>query len=283
MPLARHILQSTKYNAVTNSRVSSDRFGSGNYLDFLHGSRLVWAVRLWPWSDTFMSTERDNLLLSNLSAGLVGTGDPVNGADFTNIKRVVRPDGTIVKPDVPLLLLDRSIVEEAKGGSAGLIATTYSQHAGGRFTYVYAFHGSSASFTPSELGYTGEVYVYDVINDSGKVVGATQAYTATLLTSGYYLVAPVGASGIAFLGDKGKFVALGKKRVATFTDDGTITASLQFAAGEGAVTLQGYAPKSPTVTATVGSVGAVTFNATSQRFSVAVSPSGNAAAIKIAP
>jgi hypothetical protein len=85
------------------------------------------------------------------------------------------------------------------------------------------------------------------------------------------------------LGDKGKFVALGKERVATFSDDGTISAALQFAAGEGAVTLQGYAPKSPTIIATVGSVGAVTFNATAQRFSVVVTPTGNAAAIKISP
>ena len=53
MPLARHIMQSTKYNSVTNSRVSPDGFASGNYMDFFHGSGLAWSVRLWPSNNSF--------------------------------------------------------------------------------------------------------------------------------------------------------------------------------------------------------------------------------------
>jgi hypothetical protein len=283
MPLARHILQSTKYNSVTNSRVSSDRFESGRYMDFFLGSRLAWAVRLWPWTDTFFSRERDNLLLSTLSAGLVGTGDALSGTNapnFPNIKKVIRPDGVIVKPDIPILLTDRSIVDDAKGSSATFLAATYTQHTGGKFTYLYAFNGSSVSMAPSELGYTGKVYVYDVINDSGKAMAATDANS---WAKGYTLVAPIGTSGIAFLGDKGKFVPVGKKRISTFTDDGTITAKIEFATGEGAVTIQGYAAASPTVTATAGTVGAVTFNATTQRFSVPVTAAGTSATISIKP
>jgi hypothetical protein len=281
MPLARHIMQSTKYNSVTNSRVSSDRFASGNYMDFLHGSRFAWSVRLWPWTDVFMSTERENLVLSTLSAGLVGTGDAINGASVTNIKRVIRPDGVIVKPDVPVMLLDRSVVEDAKGGSATLVATTYTQQASARFTYVYAFRGGAAtSVAPSELGYAGKVYVYDVYNDSGKAVDAAQAYA---WGNGYYMIAPVGASGIALLGDRGKFVAMGKKRISAFADDGTITATVQYATGEGPVTLQGYAAAAPTVTATVGTVGSVSYSASTQRFSVLVTASGASATVRISP
>jgi hypothetical protein len=176
-------------------------------------------------------------LISNLSAGVVGTADAIDGADFAKIKRVIRPDGVIVKPDTPLLLLDRSVVEDARGGAAALIATTHTQHGGARFTYVYAFDGGDASFAPGELSYAGKVYVYDVINDSGKVLEASQPFSGG---NGYYLVAPIGTSGIAFLGDKGKFVPLGKKRFAAFADDGVITATVQYASGEGAVTLQGY-------------------------------------------
>jgi hypothetical protein len=280
MPLARHILQSTKYNGVTNSRVSSDRFGAGMYRDFLHGSQLAWAVRLWPWTDVFMSSERDNLLLSNLSAGPVGTGDAINAANFTNIKQVIRTDGVIVKPDVPIVLIDRSIVADAMGGSPALIATTHTQHDAGRFTYVYAFGGGSASFTPSELSYTGNAYVYDVINDTGKLLPATQTFTGN---NGYYMVAPLGTSGIAFLGDRGKFVPLGKKRISAVTDNGTITATVQYASGEGAVTIQGYATAAPTVTATSGTVGAVTYSTPTQRFTVPVTASGTSATISIKP
>jgi hypothetical protein len=279
MPLARHIMQSTKYNSVTNSRVSPDRFASGTYMDFFQGSRMAWSVRLWPWTDVFMSTERDNLLVSNLSAGPVGTGDAINGANFSNIKRVIRPDGVIVKPDIPVLLLDRSVVDDAKDSSAGLVATTYTQHAGGRFTYVFVFSGTG-SFTPSELGYVGKAYVYDIYNDSGKVVDANQA---TSTSGGYFMVAPIGASGIAFLGDKGKFVPLGRKRISTFTDDGTITTTVQYASGEGVVTLQGYAPAAPTATATSGTVGAVNYSASTRRFTVPVTASGTFSTISIKP
>jgi hypothetical protein len=287
MPFGRHIMQSTKYNAVTNSRVSSDGFDSSKYKAFFYGSRLVWAARLWPWTDVYMSTERDNLLLSVLTAGLVGPGDPVNGANFANIKRAVRPDGVIVKPDIPILLLDRSIVSDSKGGSEvpPLVGTTYTQHGGARFSYVFMFGGSgtvgaNASFTPGELGHTGKVYVYDVINDSGKAVEASQAYSGA---NGFYMVAPVGSTGIAFLGDKGKFVPVGKKRISAFADDGTITATVQFASGEGPVTIQGYAAAAPTVTASSGTVGAVNYTASTQRFTVQVTAAGTSATIAIKP
>lgn len=106
-----------------------------------------------------------------------------------------------------------------KGGSAALVATTYSQHTGGRFTYLYAFSGGTTSLAPGELGYTGKVYVYDVINDSGKAMDATQANT---WGNAYSLIAPVGPSGVAFLGDKGKFVPLGKKRISAFAGGGDV-------------------------------------------------------------
>jgi hypothetical protein len=122
--------------------------------------------------------------------------------------------------------------------------------------------------------------VYDVYADSGKVLDATQAYATS---GGYAMVAPVGASGIAFLGDKGKFVPLGKKRIPAFADDGAITATVEYASGEGAVTLQGYAPAAPTVTATSGTVGAVSYNSSTQRFTVPVTASGTSATVRIAP
>src|ERR1044071_450230 len=258
MPWARHILQSSKYQNVTNSRVSDDRFDRNRWRTFFYGSRLVYSVGDWPWSDVYKSTEHDNLLLSLLTAGPFGSADALNAADFPAIKRAIRPDGVIIKPDAPILLLDRSIVDEARGSSGTAIATTYTQHPGGRFTYVFAFTdtaNSMASFTPAELGYSGSVYTYDVNNDSGRVATSAQAISATLATTtstAYYLVAPIGPSGLALLGERGKLAAVGKKRIATLSDDGAITANIQFGAGEGPIMLQGYAPAPPTVTATSG-------------------------------
>ncbi|MEO8215126.1 MAG: hypothetical protein ABI560_18145, partial [Myxococcales bacterium] len=298
MGVGRHIMQSTKYANVTNARVSADRFDSTRWRQYFYGARLAWSTRLWPWTDVFKTGERDNLLLSNLSAGVMGAGDAINAASFTNIKKTIRPDAVIVKPDVPILLLDRSVVDHVAGRTTiASIATTYTQHQGGRFTYVFGFtdvSNATASFIPNELGYTGQVYVYDVINDSGKVLAATQATSMTLAKSSvassttpyrsaYNVVAPIGPSGIAFLGDRDKFVPLGRKRVSSLIDDGTVLVTLQYAAGEGAVTVQGYAPTAPTVTAVSGTVGSVAYNATTHRFTVAVTASGTSATIQIRP
>jgi hypothetical protein len=286
MPLPKHYLQSTKYGNLVTTRVSNDRFNRNRWRVFFYGNRLAAAVGSWPWSDVFKSSERDNLLLSTLSAGMMGVGDAIGSADVASIKRAVRADGVLIKPDVPIVLLDRSIVGEAKGAPDPTIATTYSQHPGGRATYVFGFTDSgtvSMSFTPAELGYTTSVFAYNVNGAAGRVLTPVQANTDSITDTAYYVVAPIGPSGIAFLGEKGKIAPLGKKRIATFSDDGTVAVSVSFGAGEGAITLQGYAPKAPTATAVAGTVGAVTYSATTKLFTVAVTPAGTSASVRLTP
>jgi len=289
MERAKHIMQSTKYPNLTNSRVSDDRFDRKWWRTFFYGTRLAWSVRVWPWTDNWRSTEHDNLLISNLSAGIFGGSDQIDAADIPALKRALRADGTIIKPDVPLMLMDRSIIDEAKGSPGATFATTYTQHEGGRFTYVFAFSdtaGATASFTPDELGYSGSVYVYDVNAGTGKVTSSSQASTKTLAattTTAYYIVAPVGPSGIAFLGEKNKIAALGKKRISSFTDDGTISVGVAFGEGEGPVTLQGYATAAPTVTAFTGKAGTIAYDTTTKLFTVQITAAGTAATVAIAP
>ena len=107
----------------------------------------------------------------------------------------------------------RTIVAEAQGKTNPSMATTYSDHTGGRTTYVFGFTSSSASlsFTPAELGYSGSVYVYDVNKQSGRLLTAMQANADTISDTAYYVVAPVGQSGIAFLGEQGKIAPLGSQ------------------------------------------------------------------------
>jgi hypothetical protein len=281
MPLPKHYLQSTKYPNVVTSRVSNDRFNRNRWKSFLYGSRLASAVGEWPWSDVFKSTERDNLLLSTLSAGMVGLGDAINAANKANILRAVRADGVIVKPDVPIVAVDQSVVNDARAVAAPTIATTFSSHPGGRTTYLFAFTdvGSiAATFRPSDLGYSGDVFVYDVNKATGRIAPVGALYSDTITDTAYYIVAPVGPSGIALLGDIGKFASIGRQRISTWSDDGTLTATIAFAAGE-TVTLQGYAPTAPTATASTGTVGPVTFDAAAKRFTVLVSPAGTTATI----
>jgi len=59
---------------------------------------------------------------------------------------------------------------------------------------------------------------------------------------------------MAFLGDAGKFVSCGKKRIEQLSDDGTLRVSVRFAAGEPHVDLQVYSARQPVAIADSGVV-----------------------------
>jgi hypothetical protein len=285
MPLPRHYLQGSKYANLTTTRVSVDRFSSPRYQDFFYVSLLTSSLGAWPWSDTFNSTEVDNLLLSTLSAGMVGVGDETGTASAANLLQAVRPDGVIVKPDSPIVPLDSTFIAQASGVDAPLVASTYTDFGGMRASYVYAFStgtSSTVSFAPSELGYAGKVLVFDYFQQAPTLLDASATFTGGLVQgSAYYVVVPLGPSGIAFAGDPGKFVSLGRKRIASVSDDGTLRVSVAFASGEKTVTLHGYATSSPTATASTGSVGAVAWDAGTKLFTVPVSPDAGTASLSM--
>lgn len=283
MALPRFYLQASKYQNLVTARASEDGFARDRWRNFFYTARLAWSMGLWPWTDVFMSNQHDNLLISTLTGGMMGVGDAINGADKASIMRAIRADGALIKPDAPILLTDKTIVAEAQGKTNPSMATTYSDHTGGRTTYVFGFTSSSASlsFTPAELGYSGSAYVYDVNKQSGRLLTAMQANADTISDTAYYVVAPVGKSGIAFLGEQGKIAPLGNKRISDWSDDGTLSVSVLFASGEASVTLTGYAPSAPVATADTGTVGAVQYDATSKRFTVPVSAAGSSASLKL--
>src|SRR6202453_2275473 len=219
IPLSSCILQASKYGNVTTTRASGDRFQSGNYHNFLYVSRLASALSIWPWTDVYMSTETDNLLLGVLSAGPVGTGDWQGNESPSNLFLAIRGDGVIVKPDCALVPTDGSYIAESAGTGAPLIASTSSNN-GVTTTYAVAIPHSSSSTTSytiamSDLGVTSSAYVYDYFGQAGVEVPAGANFSGTIANGGvsYFVVAPVGQSGIAFMGDIGKFVSNGKKRI----------------------------------------------------------------------
>ena len=79
----------------------------------------------------------------------------------------------------------------------------------------------------------------------------------------YLVLAPVGPSGIAIVGDTDQFVTMGKKRVARYTDQGAAHVRVTFAAGETSRAITGYSPVAPHVHAIEGSIGPVHFDDTS--------------------
>jgi hypothetical protein len=285
MPLARHYLQGTRYPNLTTMRVSGDDFTPSKWVEFLYGSRLAGALGVWPWADVFMSNEEGNLTLATLSGGIVGVGDALGAIVKANLQRAVRGDGVIVKPDAAIAPLDHSYIDGAAGRDDPIVAATFTRHGALTASYVFAFAFGgklTARFSPSELGQAGNVYVWDVYRARGRLL-ASNAMLSEDVQNGraYYVVAPVGPSGIAFLGDKDKYVSLGRQRIPALTDNGQLEVGVAFAAGESSVTLHGWSPSPPMASALTGSIGALTWDAITGRFELPVWPVAGAASLRI--
>jgi hypothetical protein len=282
MPFPRHYMQGAQYNNLLTMRVCGDRFSSNDWDDFLFDSRFVSALGAWPWCDVFMSSEERNLVLSTLSGGIVGPGDALGAVSAVNLSKAARPDSVLVKPDAALLPIDRAYVIDVQGQNLPLICSTHTDHNGFTNYYVYTYARNSSipgnSFTPAELGMTGTAFVYDYFNQIGTIVSNTSsfAYNTTMpdnnVGGSYFIVVPIGPSGIAFLGDTNKYVMLGKKRIPRLSDNGVVQATVVFAAGESSVTVSGYAPTMPYVNALGGSVNSLAYDPVRQFFTASVSP-----------
>ena len=254
MAMPRYFLQGLKYNNLTTIRTSNDRFEPNKWKDFLYTSQLAYECGIYPWCDVFKSGEKGNMILSVLSAGPVGTGDAMGKEDKTNIMKACRNDGVLVKPDVPVLPVDEDYINDSEGSNIPMLGYTYTKHGSIITGYVFAFTNDSSgsrsvNFNPSKLGIKGKTVVYDPLTEELKVVNSGSGFSSLLNNNlyTYYIIAPVISSGIAFLGDAGKIVSTGKKRIHNVEDNnGTLKVIVLFAKGEASVKLEGYSEKSVT-------------------------------------
>jgi|GEM_PF-2244345 len=288
LPLPRHMLQGSLYDNLLTARVSDDIFIPARWNQFIYDSRLASALGTWPWTDVYFSSAIRSLLISTLSAGPVGVGDALGAVNVTNLACTVRADSVIVKPDTALVPLDFNYVNDAQGRNLPMVSSAYTDHNGLRNYYVFAYARTSANlnagFSPAQLGMSSNAYVYDYFNQTGMVVAASSAFNFTTTTpdavigGSYFIVSPIGASGLAFIGDANKFVTAGKKRISAVSDSGSLQVTVAFAAGESNATLLGYTPAyAPTVTASNGSAGPVYLNG-GRLFMVSVSPDSSGTA-----
>jgi len=274
MAMPRHFLQSSKYDNLTTIRVSEDVFTRDKWDQFFYSSRLASALGVYPFTDVFRSNERVSMLIATLSGGIVGVGDRIGEVNGKNLLYAVRPDGVIVKPDVPAVPTDESILNDARNAGEPLVSFTYTDHGPMRALYVFAHprtEDRTATFTPASLGLGDSVYVYNWMADRGRRASGDAPFTQPIKGDPAYLVVvPVGKSGIAFLGDAGKFVPLGKKRVTNLSDDGILDASFDFAAGEPSIIVQGWAASMPAAMPIEGRLGAIDYDESSGRFRLEV-------------
>ena len=278
MPYPCYFLQGSRYENLTTIRTSEDRFNTNKWNDFLYTSRLAASMGIWPWADVYMSTEVNNVLLSTLSAGPVGTGDAMGQENKANLFQAVRADGVIVKPDAAIVPLDRCYIADAEKQPAPLTASTYTDHAGIKTAYVFAFNRPKTppdrvTFALAELGVNGPAYVYDYFSGLARRLDGGDKFSAPLARNAavFYVVAPIGKSGIAFLGDKNKFIGTGKQRIESLREAaGKLEAGVSLAANEETVVLHGYAASAPKATVLAGEGGDVRYDPATGYFTVLV-------------
>jgi hypothetical protein len=285
MGTPRHLLQGSRYSNLTTARLSEDIFERSRWDEFLYASRLASALGVWPWTDVFESA--DGLLLAVLSAGVVGVGTELGQIDARALLGAARPDGILVKPDVPLSPTDDTILKDASHAAGPLVASTFTDHGNGvRTFYVFAVARAAetkAVVDTARLGLGTSFYAWDALLGSGHPAGAGDHLEMPLVDGrAYHVVAPIGPSGLAFLGDEGKLVPLGKKRIAALADDGILRVTVSFAEGEREVVLRGWAPAQPVLLGHRGSSSPVEYDEVTGLFRLSVSPGpGNVARVRL--
>jgi len=283
MGLPRHFLQGAKYSNLTTIRTSGDRFEPGKWRAFLYTSQLASALGIWPWCDVFKSGETGNMIVAVLSAGAVGTGDMMGKEVPENIRLAARADGVLVKPDRPMVPTDEAYLREARGDPGALTAWTCTDHGDHRTLYAFAFvpgkkNESSGpdiawEIAPGAFGIGSSAYAYDVTRKQGVLVPAGQPYHASLGGAPYQfvIIAPIGPSGIAFLGDEDKIASTGKQRITDIRESATdLTVTLLTAPGESAVKLHGYADAAPFCQLAGGKAAPVVYDGVTKHFTVSI-------------
>jgi hypothetical protein len=286
MATPAHFLQSTRYSNATTVRASGDGFSPANWNSFLYSSRFASAIGLWPFTDVFMSSETNNLIAAVLSAGPIGVGDPMGSLSRDNLLKAVRSDGVIVKPDVSATPLDSVFINDALGIDVPMVASTYSDFGNGlRANYIFAFTraaNNTITIDPAVYGISGAAWLYDWVAGAGRLIDAGSVYTVNLANGfGYFVLTPIGKSGIALLGDKGNIVTLGKKRIPALSDSGRIDLTVSFAPGETERTLFGYSPFPVAVRPVAGRISGVVWDPATELFTVTVMPAGTAGAAQV--
>ncbi|MHA1620188.1 MAG: hypothetical protein ACTSVZ_13000, partial [Promethearchaeota archaeon] len=236
------MMYSLQFTNITNIRASDDYAPRWLHMYdvpyFTQTSMLVHALGCLPFKDTYHGTRIGRFtgercpelmaLISNLSAGPVGPGSPVDGFNVPILHAMCRKDGLLYKPDRPLTPVDSMFIPN----TLYYVCSTESKHS--PHTWYYTL---TANFWPkrviqknyslSVLGIGENVVEYDWFTQNLRKiimgpVSESESESELEITQDlkfeeykYRIYAPLHPRGYALVGDPTKFVMLNDKE---FTD-----------------------------------------------------------------
>ncbi|MFX0137877.1 MAG: hypothetical protein ACFFDN_29820, partial [Candidatus Hodarchaeota archaeon] len=223
-------MQSIELPNVTNARMSGDynaRFRKTSFFPhFTQTSILGYALDIWPSKDTFRSSSHPGhfyiekfpeleTLMCNLSAGVVGPGDPVGHLNRELLMKTCREDGLLLKPDRPLTAIDFMF----KKHSTYYITSTFSKKAELIWYYILVMNlfpkrVKNKSFKLEELGISGNYILYDYNKKTFQEISIDTQISQSLKKNEYkyYILAPIINGNIAIIGNPEKFVTCSNKQ-----------------------------------------------------------------------
>jgi hypothetical protein len=258
MPLPRHMLESTYFQAVTNARASGDYHPGASNFDISQSSLFYWAIGVAPSKDDYWTTEvqtgspySDNptepnwqlqALVVGLSTGPNGPSDKIGATNASLVMSTVRGDGLTLQPDRPATTMDAAFLTLFQGQSVPDVRSTWCAHDGHalRWHSVLATQLSAPfSFTASDLGPSGSATAYAVFDWFNPSAGALailplpesgKSFTiptgqgqpsapATAHSVRYYIVAPELPGGFWLFGEQGKVVTASHQRIYHFVQN----------------------------------------------------------------
>jgi hypothetical protein len=229
MPSPADICQTVTLSNVTSIRTSGDHgyLVSAGYLWawFLYTNVFADALGLFPYKDVFHA-EPDNpaahadieSLLSALSTGPVGIGDPLGRTDASIVRRTCRADGVLVKPDTPISAINRSFRKWATSRGQLLTGTATSAKDDGTWVYVMTMNATEKATTGrvelADLGVHERVVAWDWRTQTAEVLAPGDGWDVSLdgLDWDYRVLAPI-VGGIAVIGDPALYATAGDLRV----------------------------------------------------------------------
>ncbi len=258
METSRFLMEAGELPDVVAMRGANDVFMKARWRNFIYNSMFIHAVGVWPWSDVYMSWARGNLLLSLLSGGPVGVGDPLGHLNIKNIRMAIRADGRLVKPAEPLMPTDATIVNDALGRKVPLVALTHAgNHIKTPLVFVFRRKGdhSTVTLTPLTLGLNphGAWIARNYFNGTTVTLSSSNPIHMKLAPGkwAYWVLSPILPSGIAIIGDLRQMVPTGTARIANLVPtkghSGGVHMEVVFAKGERTVPLTFYSRRTPSV------------------------------------
>jgi len=237
-------LNSVTMPCVTSIRSTSDANsffieGPKRWSWHLFSSKFIQVLGKYPYYDNRMSSKRFlhpassyprfEFIWLALSCGPIGIGDKIGSENMALIRRTIKEDGQVIKPDVPASPLDRCYLfnPHSLNGKEGVTVFSYSIIACDRNAYYKVFYFLSFNTHPfgRKVGVTyrideachgaqGTYALYDYKSGEMKLVASEDEMTYALKGRQFkYLIAAPVRNGFAYIGDISKHICASNQLV----------------------------------------------------------------------